>query len=94
MDISIKQQFAGFADGHKGQIFFMIDNFANMLNDDWGVEKTVAYTSKAIYDFGGLDADGKYILDKVYGGSDTRDYTGTNLNSSGWQMKVGVNYQF
>jgi hypothetical protein len=94
MDISIKQQFAGFADGHKGQVFFTIDNFANMLNEDWGVEKTVAYTSKAIYDFGGLDADGKYILDKVYGGVDTRDYTGTNLNSSGWQMKIGVNYKF
>jgi len=94
MDISIKQQFAGFADGHKGEVFFMIDNFANMLNDDWGVEKSVAYTSKAIYDFRGLDDDGKYVLEGVYGGADTRNYTGTNLSSSGWQMKIGVNYKF
>ncbi|MCJ8321770.1 MAG: TonB-dependent receptor [Colwellia sp.] len=94
MDISIKQEFAGFAEGHKGEIFFMIDNFANMLNDDWGVEKTVAYTSKAIYDFIRLDDDGKYVLGNVYGGADTRNYTGTNLSSSGWQMKIGVNYKF
>ena len=94
MDISIKQEFAGFANGHKGQIFFMIDNFANLLNDDWGIEKTLDYTSKAIYDFGGLDNDGKYILDKVYGGADVRDYSSTNLSSSGWQMKIGVNYKF
>ncbi len=94
MDISIKQEFAGFADGHKGQVFFMIDNFANLLNEDWGIEKYQAYNTKPIYDFGGLDSDGKYILDKVYGGADNRSYSATNLSSSGWQMKIGVNYQF
>ncbi|PKI17615.1 TonB-dependent receptor [Colwellia sp. 12G3] len=94
MDLSIKQEFAGISAGHKGEIFFMIDNFANLLNDDWGVEKSLRYTSKAIYDFGGLDDNGKYKLDKVYGGADTRNHTETNLSSSGWQMKVGVNYRF
>lgn len=94
MDLSIKQEFAGISAGHKGEIFFMIDNFANLLNDDWGVEKTISNTSKAIYDFGGLDNNGKYILDKGFFGADTRNYSGTNLGSSGWQMKVGVNYRF
>ncbi|PKG82005.1 hypothetical protein CXF85_15855 [Colwellia sp. 75C3] len=94
MDLSIKQEFAGISADHKGEIFFMIDNFANLLNDDWGVEKSMQYSSKAIYDFGGLDDNGKYKLDKVYGGADTRNHTGTNLSSSGWQMKVGVNYRF
>ena len=84
----------GIADGHKGEIFFMIDNFANMLNENWVVEKTTAYTSKALYDFHGLDDDGKYVLENVYSGVDTRSYTETNLNSSGWQMKIGVNYCF
>lgn len=94
MDVSIKQEFAGISDGHKGQIFFMIDNFANLLNDDWGIEKSMSYSSKALYDFGGLDDEGKYILENVYGGADTRNYNGTNLSSSGWQMKIGVNYSF
>lgn len=72
----------------------MIDNFTNLLNDDWGVEKIIRFTSKAIYDFGGLDDNGKYKLDKVYGGTDACNHTGNNLSSSDWQMKVGVNYRF
>lgn len=94
MDISIKQEFAGFAKGHKGQIFFMVDNFANLLNDDWGVEKIQRYPNKAIYDFKGLDSEGRYELDKVFGGADTRDYSQTVLSSSGWQAKVGISYKF
>ena len=94
MDLSIKQEIPGFATGHKGEIFFMIDNFANMLNDDWGVEKKLGYSDQVIYDFGGLDSDGKYQIDKVYGGADTRSYDQTVLGSSAWQMKVGITYRF
>jgi outer membrane receptor for ferrienterochelin and colicin len=94
MDLSIKQQIPGFAEGHKGEVFLMVDNFANLLNDDWGVEKRMSFPQQSIYDFGGLDDDGKYIIDKVFGGVDTRSYDRTVLGSSGWQMKVGVNYRF
>ncbi|MFQ3276517.1 MAG: hypothetical protein ACI9VO_000290 [Colwellia sp.] len=94
MDLSIKQEFTSISTDHKGEVFFMIDNFTNLLNDDWGVEKIIRFTSKAIYDFGGLDDNGKYKLDKVYGGTDACNHTGNNLSSSDWQMKVGVNYRF
>ena len=94
MDLSIKQQIPGISEGHKGEIFLMVDNFANLLNDDWGVEKRMGFPQQAIYDFGGLDIDGKYTIDKVYGGADTRSYDQTVLSSSGWQMKVGVSYRF
>ena len=94
MDLSINQQIPGFAEGHKGEVFLMVDNFANLLNDDWGVEKRMSFPQQSIYDFGGLDDDGKYIIDKVFGGVNTRSYDRTVLGSSGWQMKVGVNYRF
>ncbi len=94
MDLSIKQEFAGFADGHKGNIFFMIDNFANLLNDDWGVEKNLRFPNKPIYDFRGLDSEGRYELAKVFRGADTRSYSQTVLGSSGWQAKIGINYRF
>lgn len=94
MDLSIKQEIPGFAQGHKGEIFLMIDNFANLLNDDWGVEKKIRYTSQDIYDLGGLTDDGRYKINKIYNGADTRNYTETNLGSSGWQMKIGINYRF
>jgi hypothetical protein len=94
MDLSIKQQIPGISEGHKGEVFLMVDNLANLLNDDWGVEKNFQYPQQDIYDFGGLDDDGKYTIDKVYGGADTRNNSGIVTKSSGWQMKVGITYRF
>jgi len=93
LDLSIKQDIPGFAKGHKGQIYFMIDNFANLLNDDWGIDKNLQYPNQAIYDFGGLDDDGKYIIDERYNGQDTRNY-GRIDSSSIWQAKIGISYKF
>lgn len=36
-DLRIEQQLPSFVDGHEGSVFFVIDNFTNMLNDDWGM---------------------------------------------------------
>ncbi|MBU2970535.1 TonB-dependent receptor [Pseudoalteromonas sp. C2R02] len=93
MDISIKQDIPGFAEGHSGQIYFMVDNFANLLNSDWGVEKKIKYANQVVYDFGGLDENGKYKIDKPYGGRDTRNYN-TIAGGSAWQAKIGVSYKF
>ncbi|ALO35186.1 hypothetical protein CMT41_10980 [Colwellia sp. MT41] len=94
LDISIKQEIPGFTKGHKGQIFFMIDNFANLLNDDWGVEKRMTYPNQALYDLGGLDEQGRYIIDPRFNGADTRNYNTIVKSSSSWQMKVGISYTF
>jgi len=93
MDISIKQDIPGFSEGHSGQVYFMVENFANMLNSDWGVEKRMSYPNQAIYDFGGLDDDGKYILDDRFEGADVRNYN-TIDKASAWQAKIGVSYKF
>ncbi len=58
MDVSIKQEIPGFAEGHSGEVYFMVDNFANLLNSDWGVEKRLGFSDQAVYDFGGLDDQG------------------------------------
>jgi outer membrane receptor for ferrienterochelin and colicin len=94
VNISIKQEIPGFAKGHKGEVFFMIDNFANLLNDDWGVEKRLTYPNQALYDLGGLDDEGRYILNKRYQGADTRNYSTIVASSSSWQMKAGITYRF
>jgi len=94
MDISIKQDIPGFADGHKGQIYFMIDNFANLLNSDWGVERRLTFPNQALYDLRYIDDDGKYVLDWRFDGSDVRNYNKIEASSSTWQIKLGVNYRF
>ena len=93
MDVSIKQEIPGFAQGHSGEVYFMIDNFANLLNSDWGIEKSLSYSNQTIYDFGGLDDQGRYKLDNTYGGADVRNYSRIS-SSSAWQAKIGVSYKF
>jgi hypothetical protein len=92
LDLSIKQEIPGFIDGHKGQLYFTIDNLANLLNSDWGQEKTARYP-KNIYDFGGLSEDGKYQLERSYDGYDVRNYSGIETSST-WHVKLGVRYSF
>lgn len=94
MDVSFKQEIPGFKEGHKGQLYFMVENFANLLNDDWGIEKRLSYSDQALYDFGGLDDEGRIIIDERFGGADTRNYNSISKGSSGWQAKIGVRYTF
>ncbi|TMP85676.1 hypothetical protein CWC05_17335 [Pseudoalteromonas ruthenica] len=94
MDVSFKQEIPGFAEGHKGQLYVMVENFANLLNDDWGVEKRLSYSDQAVYDFGGLDDEGRIIIDRRHNGFDTRNYNSISQSSSGWQAKIGVRYTF
>lgn len=94
MDISVKQEIPGFAKGHSGEVYFMIDNFANLLNSDWGVEKRLSYSNQDIYDLGGIDDDGKYIINNIYNGADVRNYSQITTSSSAWQAKIGISYKF
>ncbi|TMO95496.1 hypothetical protein CWC14_13760 [Pseudoalteromonas sp. S3260] len=94
MDISVKQEIPGFAKGHSGEVYFMIDNFANLLNSDWGVEKRLGFSDQAVYDLAGLDDDGRYIINARYNGADVRNYSQYQTSSSAWQAKIGVSYKF
>lgn len=72
----------------------MIENFANLLNSDWGVEKKLSYSDQAVYDFGGLDDDGKLIIEPRYNGADVRNYSTIDKGASAWQAKIGIRYTF
>lgn len=93
MDVSIKQAIPGFAKGHHGELYFMIDNFANLLNSDWGIEKNLRHPNQTIYDFGGLDDEGRYIINNSHNGADVRNHSQIT-SSSAWQAKIGVSYKF
>ncbi|MAK61466.1 MAG: cell envelope biogenesis protein OmpA [Ponticaulis sp.] len=44
LDIKLEQEFPGFAD-HKGSVFVIIDNFTNLLNDEWGILREPGFPS-------------------------------------------------
>ncbi|RDV24058.1 cell envelope biogenesis protein OmpA [Alteromonas aestuariivivens] len=37
VDIKLTQEFPGLAEGHRASAFLIVDNFTNLLNDDWGI---------------------------------------------------------
>ncbi|MEL7312627.1 MAG: TonB-dependent receptor [Pseudomonadota bacterium] len=43
VDLRISQDVPGFSPDHRGQVFFVIDNLTNLLNDDWGVLEQPAF---------------------------------------------------
>lgn len=94
LDLSIQQEVPGFMDGHKGVLYLTIANLANLLNDDWGVERRLTYPQVSLYDFGGLSDDGKYQIDSVYNGYYPNNYGTVDLNSSSWSAKLGIRYTF
>lgn len=40
VDISFEQEFPGIDDRHRAAAFVVIDNFTNLLNDEWGILRT------------------------------------------------------
>ena len=37
VDLRLEQEFGGIAEGHRTTGFIVIDNFTNLLNDEWGI---------------------------------------------------------
>jgi outer membrane receptor for ferrienterochelin and colicin len=92
-DLSIQQEIPGFVEGQKGTVYFTIANLGNLLNKDWGVERRLSFASVNLYDLGGLSDDGRYQIDPVFRGYDTRNYSQVDF-SSAWRIKMGVRYSF
>ena len=50
VDLKISQEFDGFQEGHKGSAAFIIDNFTNFLNDEWGILEQVPFPGNVALD--------------------------------------------
>lgn len=89
VDIQITQEIPGFMDGHSGTVYLAIENFGNLLNDDWGVFQQVNFEHNVPV----VDAsivNGQYVYENFDG---FRGYTIDN-EASTWSAIVGVNYRF
>jgi outer membrane receptor for ferrienterochelin and colicin len=50
MDVRVSQQLPGFMEGHSSNVFFVIDNFTNLLNEDWGISERVSFNTVEVGD--------------------------------------------
>jgi len=89
VDLKINQEIPGLYEGHKGNAFFVVKNFTNMLNDDWGVLKQGTFVGNRMV--GMSIEDGKYVYESFQAANAEQEfYTDASL----WEVRVGVSYEF
>lgn len=100
LDFKLLQDFTLYAGGksHELQLTFDIFNFTNLLNRDWGRRAFVPSNSHLL-NFEGFDdtAETEYVPTFSYSGNNDPNEGFTDdsgIQSSRWQMQVGVRYTF
>ena len=88
-DIKINQEIPGLIEGHRGNAFFIIKNVGNMINDDWGVMKQGEFVGNRMVEMS--VKDGKYHYENFNSGNEEQNFY---KDSSVWEMRVGVSYDF
>ncbi|MFD2166664.1 carboxypeptidase regulatory-like domain-containing protein [Thalassotalea euphylliae] len=88
VDLKISQDLPGLVEGHKGKVFFVIENIGNMINDDWGVLKQYNFNTQSVVSAEIDAATNTYIYDGF------RDPEATTQPVSTWEMRLGVEYKF
>lgn len=94
LDFQFQQEVPGFAEGHKGIIYFTINNLLNMIDSDKGKIQRQEFTNASIVDFAGLDSQGRYKYEPVFGGVDTNNWSLFDAEESTWRIKLGLSYKF
>ncbi len=87
-DVKVEQDFPGFMDGHKGSAYLIIENFGNLLNDDWGVLRQGSFVSEAVVN--AEIVDGQYVYNEYFEATKQTIQEDASL----WEIRVGVKYNF
>lgn len=81
---------------HKLEFTADIFNFTNLINKEWGVRTFAAFNQVKLLNFEGFAPDGTTpeftLIENNIDGENIIDDSG--LNSSRWQMQVGLRYSF
>ena len=48
VDIAVRQEIPAFSEDHTARVWFVVDNFTNMLNDEWGVLEEVSFNTSTV----------------------------------------------
>ena len=78
VDIKLEQEFPGFLD-HKASGFIVVDNFTNLLNDEWGILREPGFPSVCT-----VDATG----------TPTQNCESRQGDASRYEIRFGLRYEF
>ncbi|WP_441002479.1 TonB-dependent receptor [Pseudocolwellia agarivorans] len=87
-DVRVEQELPGFTADHKASAYLVIENFGNLLNDDWGVLKEGNFLQGAVV--ADITDSGQYSYNEFTSPSVSSRQTDASL----WEIRVGVKYEF
>ena len=89
VDVRIQQELPAFNPDHRLMVFLDIENFGNLLNDDWGRIERTRYE----YERDVVSAEivnGQYQYNRLAGNIENLEV----LEQSVWQIQFGIKYEF
>ncbi|MGY6586777.1 MAG: TonB-dependent receptor [Wenzhouxiangella sp.] len=97
MDVRIAQDF-NFGSRYRGQVFFDIENFTNLLNSSWGAIDQVPFnwTARPVA-FEGVDPEtGQMLYRWLDRGTSAGDYESRQdgIGQSRWRIQLGARFDF
>jgi hypothetical protein len=98
MDLRVSQEIPGFGSDQKAQVYFVVENLLNLINDDWGVlyergfPRTAPIVEANLIDSANTPND---FSDDQYEFVDFSAVEQTRVgNASLWSLRLGFNYNF
>ena len=97
-DFRVTQELPGFTSDHRANLYLVIENIGNLLNDDWGVLYERSFPRAApIVEASYLDPNGTpddysddvYLFENFIDQSQSR-----STRASLWSLRFGFNYNF
>jgi len=89
-DIKISQELPAFAEGHRAKAFFVIENFGNFLNDDWGVMYETSFPRAQEMVDASINENGQYVYEEFIQPTGQTRVADASL----WEMRFGIRYDF
>ena len=92
LDMSFRQEVPGFADGHKGTIYFNIENLLNLIDSSKGKVYGDDFGDVTLANFTLDQTTNQYIYNNIT--SNQANWDKFYPEKSTWRMKLGVSYNF
>ena len=90
-DVRFQQELPAFSNNHRFRVFLDIENFGNLLNDDWGrIERTRYEYERAVVS--AVINNGQYEYFDL--NNEDRIENLEVLRQSVWQLQLGLKYEF
>ena len=76
--------------GHRTSAFMVVENFGNLLNDEWGILREASFPqSQGVADVDRNGA-GQYVFQQFFQPAGQSRVTGASL----WEVRLGLRYSF